>query len=167
MFSLQIWIGLSAIGFYVLFCANNPRAPGSRFRSVDGLYVAPILLYLAVQGTYEFTEHFSFSINSLPLHVAMYRHSTSIYMWKEAMNFPCAFAVDFISLTVILHILFTFATRIGHVNNGRRNIRKAWSSKWSRRRAYWLQERVSRAVYLSFARRSKAAYLLRTCMGLG
>ena len=167
MFSLQIWIGLSAIGFYVLFCANNPRAPGSRFRSVDGLYVEPILLYLAVQGIYEFTEHFSFSINSLPLHVAMYRHSTSIYIWKEAMNFPCAFAVDFISLTVILHILFTFATRIGHVNNGRRNIRKAWSSKWSRRRAYWLQERVSRAVYLSFARRSKAAHLLRTCMGLG
>ena len=155
MFSLQLWIGLSAIGFYVLYCAKNPRTPGTRLRSVVGLYVAPILLYLAVQGTYEFTEHGSFCINSLPLDVAMYRHSTSIYMWKQAMNFPCAFAVDFISLTVILHILFTFASTVGHINNGRQKFRKACSCNWTRRRAYWLQERVSRADYLSFARRSK------------
>ena len=76
-------------------------------------------------------------------------------MWTQRMKFPCTFAVDLVSLLVVILVLLRVGPRVGLNNKRQLKLRKACSRNWTRRRAYWLQKRLCRANYIAFALRSK------------
>ena len=63
LFFLLICFGFSAMCFYGLSAAQNPRTLGSRLMSVVGQYVVNIFVYLAVQGIMKFTDHSTLNNN--------------------------------------------------------------------------------------------------------
>ena len=155
LFFLVICFGFSAICFYGLSAAQKPRTPGTRLMSVVGMCVEYIFVYLTVQGIQKLTVHSSSLSYYFALGVGLRGESTSTNMWTQHIKFPCALAADFLSLLVLLRIVLSFALTVGVNKNRRLKFRKAGSSNWTRRRAYWIQKSVCRADYLAFARRSK------------
>ena len=63
LFFILICFGFSAMCFYGLSAAQNPRTLGNRLMSFVGQYVVNIFVYLAVQGIMKFTDYSTLNNN--------------------------------------------------------------------------------------------------------